>query len=44
MAYVIVAIVLFFLLSMVIIYKMLIRKKHDIEIAFASIEVMFRKR
>jgi LemA protein len=44
MVYVIIALVLLFLLSTVIIYNSLIRKKNDVENAFASIDVMLRKR
>jgi LemA protein len=44
MVYVIIAGVLLFLLSTVIIYNSLIRKKNDVENAFASIDVMLRKR
>jgi LemA protein len=44
MVYVIIAIVLLFLLSTVIIYNSLIRRKNDVDNAFASIDVMLRKR
>ncbi len=44
MVYLIVAVVLLLLLSTVIIYNSLIRKKNDVENAFASIDVMLRKR
>ena len=44
MIYFIVALVLLFLLSTVIIYNALIRKKNDVENAFASIDVMLRRR
>ena len=44
MVYLIIAVVLLFLLSTIIIYNSLIRKKNDVENAFASIDVMLRKR
>ncbi|MDF1559856.1 MAG: LemA family protein [Bacteroidales bacterium] len=44
MVYVIIAVVILLLLSTVVIYNTLIRKKNDVENAFASIDVMLRKR
>ena len=44
MVYVIIALVFLLLLSAIAIYISLIRKKNDVENAFASIDVMLRKR
>ncbi len=44
MVYFIVAVVFLFLLSTVIIYNSLIRNKNDVGNAFATIDVMLRKR
>ncbi|HRW27067.1 MAG TPA: LemA family protein, partial [Bacteroidales bacterium] len=44
MVYVIIALVFLLLLSAIAIYNSLIRKKNDVENAFASIDVMLRKR
>lgn len=44
MLYAIIAVVVVLLLSVILIFNSLIRKKNDVENAFASIDVMLRKR